>query len=148
MKLQDIPMHMILLLLPILAFSSENSYYYQNGKKIYLTPTEVTQDNTADNTSSLIRSTPDTESPKLYYTNPQGQTLGVTNRIILKFTEDADIQAIFSAYKLTLHKDLKNNMYSVITQSAEGVVDLSNALYELPEVEYAHPDFYIQLKRR
>lgn len=128
---------------------ASEKYYYQNGKKISLSPLQ--DESTASQNSiasSMTRGSTTQTDDLLYYTDNQGRELGVTNRIILKVKEGADIDSLFKAYKLTLDKDLKNGIYSVTTQSTDEVVDLANTLYEHTDIEYAHPDFYIRIKRR
>lgn len=139
----------LLFLITLLPATGADSYYYQKGKKIYLSPIQKqTAQAEVQIAGSLTRSTTTESDNLLYYTDNDGRELGVTNRIILKLKEGVDADALFNAYHLSLHKDLKNGLYSVTTQSVDEVVDLANTLYELTDVEYAHPDFYIPIKRR
>lgn len=117
-------------------------YYYRDGQKITLMP----------------RSTPESQSiysgyralqyNAQYFETPSGRTLGVADRIILRLNDGYALESLLETYNLSLIKDLKRNMYVVQAPDANSTLDIANSLHEDESVEFAHPDFIIEMNRR
>ena len=118
-------------------YSSDN-YFYQNGKKVYITPVKQIK-----SFSLKYVSTP---SNITYFTTPQNKTLGVSDEILIKTT--ANIDNLLIKYSLTLMKQLTINLYLVKVNNKTTLLDTANRLYEDKSIQYAHPNFIRQIDKR
>jgi hypothetical protein len=109
---------------------ANSTYYYQNNKKVLLTPS-----------SQNLRSVSSID----YYTDEEGRVLGINNALLVKLKEGVALSDILDDYNLTFVKELTLRMYLLTTTSKEETISIANQLYESGLVEYAHPDF---LKKR
>lgn len=126
-------MKKIIVLLPILLFSND-LYYYNNGKKVQLTPTYSQTTQRGDGTS--------------YYENEYGMKVGVNNQVLAKLKPTTLVIDIEQKYNVTFVKKLTRTIYVFETLSAEESINFSSSLVENAEAEFAHPDFIREIKRR
>ena len=103
-------------------------YFYSNNKKIDLTPISVTRDGVK------------------FYSLENGEVLGVSNYILVKFKKNVDISKYEKEYNLTLIKKLKD-IYLFKTPFNQAL-EISNKMYNLNDVIFAHPDFIHVIKKR
>ena len=118
-------------------YSSDN-YFYQNGKKVYISPVQQVK------TFSLKSAS--TVSNIKYFTTPQNKTVGVSDKIIIKTT--ANIDTILKNYNVTLVKQLTKYIYLLKVKDTSTILDTANRLYEDKTVKYAHPNFTKQIDKR
>lgn len=126
-------MKKIIVLLPILLFSND-LYYYNNGKKVQLTPTYNQTTQRGDGTS--------------YYENEYGMKVGVNNQVLAKLKPTTLVIDIEQKYNVIFVKKLTRTIYVFETLSAEESINFSSSLVENAEAEFAHPDFIREIKRR
>ena len=100
------------------------SYYYQDGKKIYIT--EVDKSRTNKNISR--------------YKNELNQEIGIARDILVKFKKDVDIEKILKEYNLTL-KERLSSIYLLEANSTAHALESSAKLVENNIAIFAHPDF-------
>jgi hypothetical protein len=120
-------MKFFLTIIAILEFSCANdNFYYQNNKKIYLTPYQ----NISRSISNIN-----------YYQNDKGVVLGVTDKLIVKLKDVSNIKSLTDKYDLILVKKLSKNLYLMKVGNKNSTIDIANKLNEENSVEYAQPDF-------
>jgi len=119
-----------------IGFASDN-YYYQNNKKIYLTPLVVPSSNLLTNNLDID-----------YYKNENNITLGVGDKIIVKIKEGVVVENLLTQFNLSFEKILAKNLYLVKVANKNVAIDIANRLREHHQVEYAQPDFHKTRIRR
>lgn len=112
------------------------SYYYNNHKKITLTPLQNSQ-------SSENRSVSNPNG--ILYFQSDSKVLGVSDEIILKCL---DIDKILSSYDVTLVKQISKEIYLVKVKQSSLTLEMANKLYEDQDVVYAHPNFIQTIEKR
>jgi hypothetical protein len=105
---------------------ASDMYYYKNNQRATLTP-----ETSISRSSSIID----------YYKTDSGVTVGVTDKIIVKFNSDADIKKYLNEFNLTIEKKLGKNLFLLKAENKRLTIDISNRLSEKDDIEYAHPDF-------
>jgi len=128
-------------LLFISVANAQDNYFYQNNKKVTLTPAPPL-------TRSLISTSQ--EKTVNYYHTDQGYQVGVYNKLLVKFkpSDDLDPYLLLSPYDIEIDKQLGELLYLLIVPSNDLAIDIANRLSEQDFIEYAHPDFIKQLRRR
>ena len=109
---------------------SQESYYYNNQKRVTLIPEQ-----TIARSHHGIR----------YYRTEKGIRLGVTKRVLVKVESAHALAHLESVYRLTLLKQLGTNLYLFEVEDSNKTLETANRLTHEPDVVYAHPDF---LKKR
>lgn len=112
---------------------ASDKYYYNNAQKVELTPVET-----------ISRSTSTID----YYTTENDIKVGVTTKILVKFTDDSNLEIYLTEFTLTLVKELGTNLYLVEVENKDLTIDVANSLYEKDDVKYAHPDFLKKMIKR
>ena len=116
---------LFLVLLPLVA---GEYYYINNGKRIPLQPLEQ------------ALSTRSTDTP-MHFKDPHGQTVTVANRIIVKFKSTVNLNEYLNRYNLRIVKKYAfEGMYLLQAPTPVDAIEAANALYEMPDVEFAQPD--------
>ena len=103
-------------------------YFYSNNKKIEL---------------NLVSSSRDGVK---FYSLKNGEILGVGNYILVKFKKGVETSKYEKEFNLTLVKKIKD-IY-VFKTPFNQALDISNRLYNLDDVIFAHPDFIHIMKKR
>jgi len=111
-------------------------FYYKNKTKVFLTP--------VDENTTLSRSS-QRNTDILYYTTPTQKLVGVKNEIIV---QTKHLESTLQNYGLTLVRELAKDIYLVCVDQKSKTLDLANKLYEDPDIEYAHPNFYKKVQKR
>ena len=129
----------IFILSSVSLFSLDN-FYYSNSKKIYLVP--------IDN-QTLQKKAISKDSVEVNYYKTQNNTLlGVTNRLIVKFKSLKNNEDILERFNLVMVKNIYANVYLFKLDDNSKTLDVANELYKLERVEYAHPNFIREVKKR
>jgi len=128
-------------LLFISVASAQDNYFYQNNEKVTLSPVPPL-------TRSLLSTSQ--ENTVDYYHTGQGHQVGVYNKLLVKFkpSDDLDPYLLLSPYDIKIEKQLGDLLYLLIVPSNDLAIDIANRLSEQGFIEYAHPDFIKQLRRR
>jgi hypothetical protein len=88
-------MKRVIILVFILFFANANeNFYYQNNKKIELTPIKTTQKIQKSYSTQTID----------YYKTQNNTTVGVTKEIIVKIKEEEALEGILEQYAINLKK--------------------------------------------
>ena len=123
----------------LFANASEN-FYYQEGKKIFLTPIQTTQkfQKTDSNQTKNIN----------YYKTPKGYTVGISKELIVKLKEEKNIEDLADKYALVVKEQLAQNLYVIEVNSTEETLTISNELTLDNDVLYAQPNFIKKVQQR
>lgn len=114
-----------------------NEFYYEKGKKVELT--EITSD--------AHQKVQNTEAIR-YYKTERGQTVGVTQDILVECKEGVECRKVLSEYEMLEVRSLTDSIYIVTIAKDQNVFVMSQKLYENSNVKMAHPNFIKEKKRR
>lgn len=113
-------------------FSSE--YYYEYGKKVHLTklyePRAVSNEHTT------------------YYLTPNGQKVGVQDKIIVKCKEGINCETELKKQNFLTITKLSKKLFLVQISKDKNIFEVAQELYKNPSVILAEPDFIKKLKKR
>ncbi len=115
-------------LLVFISFSiASDLYYYENGKKVYLTLSP-------DKTRAVDKSIQ-------FYTTSTGQTVGVSDTILIKTKNNIDKAYLVNKYNIKFERELPNSSYLIRVDNISNTIDIANQLYNESNIIYAHPNF-------
>lgn len=123
---------LVIFILNITLVGSE-LYYYKNNTKTTLVKS-----------SSVLKSSADID----YYKNENGSTLGVNNKLIVKFKNIQNLENYLNEYNIKIDKILSNNLYLFEASDKNLTINISNSLNDKEDVKYSHPDFIKKRMRR
>jgi hypothetical protein len=124
----------ILMLLAIVSLSSANEIYYKDGKLVTL--------------QNLHLSRSVNNSYVNFYKNEHGQKIGITDEILIQCKEGVSCLKLFNKMSITNYSKLTDKIFIVKVEDYDNIFSLSRELYESGEVEFAHPNFIQEKKRR
>jgi len=127
---------LVFLFLSAALLFSADSYYYNNNKKVQLTPLPK---------SSLQSKSLKEGVKREFYTIPNGSVVGVSDEILIQ-TEH--IEYILSCYSVELLAKLGDTLYLLRAKEATQTLQLANKLYEDEKVLLAHPNFTKEIQKR
>ncbi len=113
---------------------AEKIYYNKNKEDVYLkkyTNTKISKSLNVD-----------------YYINEKDIVVGITDKLIVKFSNTINLQKYLEVFRLKVEKKLSNKMYLLITENKNKTVEISRELNKKEDVQYAHPDFIKKIKKR
>ncbi len=117
-----------------------DAFYYNNGKKIDLSP--------MDTQSISKRSGARIPSATKYYKTPNGTRIGVSKQLIIQFNDADSVDRVMRDYKLVLMKKIYKNTYLFKVDALSDALKISNQIYKLKSVKFAHPNFIREVKIR
>ena len=123
----------IIFLIYILSLSAGESYY-ERGKLINLQELHTFR----DNVSSEIK----------FFKTPSGQKLGITDEILVKCKDGIDCRSLLNRFFLRDITNVTDTIYSVKIIDYDTIFSLSRELFESGDVEFAHPNFIKQKRKR
>jgi len=127
-------MRVSLLFLLSFACLLANNFYYEYGQKV-----EVTKISNARSNSSSVE----------YYLKSNGVQVGIKkDEILLKCKEGMDCATLLSSYNFASVENLANSIFLVKLQSDQDVFSYAQRLYSDEKIEFAHPNFVKERKRR
>ena len=122
-----------LLFLSSLIYADSN-FYYNNDKKV-----DLTLDKSRANSKN---------SNFIYYRNGKDELLGVNNRILVSLKDSSKENILLKEFNLTKVKDFGNSLILVELEDKSRTLEVSSQIYNLDYVEFAHPDFLKERKKR
>jgi len=125
--------NLLILLFFVTSLFSQESYYYKNGKKVFL-----------KKVTTLSRSHVNID----YYTNSVGIVLGVSDKIIVQLKLHDNLDKYMKLYDLSLKKVIGKNLYLLKVHDKSLTLKIANALSHKEDVVYAQPDFIKKSLRR
>jgi hypothetical protein len=125
-------MKKILLVVAMTLVVGASDFYYEYGKKVMITKSYESRGN------SSIK----------YYQNSLGKKIGVDDKIILKCKVDRVCEESLKKYNIKEIERLSDTLYLVTIAPKEDIFKLSQELYRDESIEFAHPNFIKERKRR
>jgi len=125
-------MNKIILVLLFSLVIKADDFYYEYGKKVMIVKSLGSRDN------SGIK----------YYENSLGKKIGVTDEIIFQFVDGNSSMDILKKYNITKIDKLSDKLYLIKVPKKQDIFELSQRLYEEKSIEFAHPNFIKERKRR
>lgn len=128
-------MHLKLFFFVSLLFAALHAEdYTMGGKTFTLNPDPTINNKRSENT--------------LFYRDEKGKIVGITKRIIIKFTTLEHKEEIYKEADVSQVQQLSDTLFTVEATSAEKTLLTCKALQAFSEVEFAHPDFIYQKEKR
>jgi len=123
-----------IIFLTVLCFANaSDDFYYQNHKKVFLTPIETAQ---------KFQKIDSNQTKKInYYKTDKGHTVGISKELIVKVEKEKALDSLVEKYQLIFKKKLAQKLYLVELNSTEKTLDICNKLYQENSVSYTHPNF-------
>ena len=118
--------------------NANNTFYYENNKKVYLTKINTDIKNTKIRTAR--------HNNISYYKTSTNNYLGVKDRILIKTKKN--INSIIQKYSCTLIRSITSRIYLIKIDNNSDIFDIANKLYEDNDVIYAHPNFIRKIQKR
>jgi hypothetical protein len=118
--------------------NASDDFYYQNNKKVFLTPLEISQNFQKIDSNQTIN----------YYKTQNNMTVGVSKEIIIKIKEKKVLKALLKKYPISLKTKLTSQLYVLESNSTSVTLEVSNQLYHDENVSYAHPNFIKKIVKR
>ena len=131
-------MRKIFLLLFTFLLSASDNFYYQNDKKVILTPIQTS------NTFQKM----DANHTIEYFKTPKGQIVGMGQEIIVKLKDTKALDSLVKKYAVNIKTKLTNKLYVLEVNSTKQTLEITNKLYLDANVSYAHPNLIKRIDKR
>jgi len=128
----------IFLLLFTFLLSASDNFYYQNDKKVILTPIQTS------NTFQKM----DINHTIEYFKTPKGQIVGMGQEIIVKLKDTKALDSLVKKYAVNIKTKLTNKLYVLEVNSTQHTLEITNKLYLDANVSYAHPNLIKRIDKR
>ena len=132
MSIKDMMMNKIIAILLLGLVVNADDFYYEYGKKVMIVKSLDSRDN------SGIK----------YYKNSLDKKIGVTDEIIFQFIDNNSSIDILKKYNIDKIDKLSDRLYLIKVPKGQNIFELSQKLYEENSIEFAHPNFIKERKRR
>ena len=127
-------MKIILIFLSIFSLSYANESYYKNGKLVELQNIHASR--------SLHNSSIN------YYKTTAGKKVGITDELLVQCKASVDCPKLFNTFNLSNYSKLSDTIFVVNVENGDNVFSLSRALFETGKLEFAHPNFIKERRKR
>ncbi len=111
-----------------------NEYFFEHGERQILTPIVSSVSPTAafNNDPAHLETR--------WYATPEGNRIGVTQSIIVKWRDGSPVENILADLDLTVSEYITDNITSIEVPVDKNVFELSRILYNSSSTLYAHPN--------
>ncbi len=122
----------------LVTWSFSAQYYYMcGGKRVWLE--KISEEIPSHRSIGSV----------VYFMGADGERVGVSKRIIVKFDSLMNLEAYMKKYSLRLVRKYDfGNMFVFECDSVLNALETANRLYEKPDVVYAQPDLIREWKLR
>ncbi len=127
----------------ISSISHANESYYKNGKLVEL---KNIYSFIGVNDSPIKHSK--SKSSIKYYKTITGKKVGVTNQLLVKCKELVNCPMLLDTFNLLNYSKLSDTIFIVTIKKGGNVFSVSRTLFESTEVEFAHPNFVKERRKR
>ncbi len=128
-------MKLLIMFCLALSLNATSSFYYFDGNQI-VTVEKATVNN--------YFAGDDAE----YYKTSNNQLLSTDDKLIIKFTQDADITFLVNKFNLEIKGMLGNDLYLFSVSEASNTFEVSSLIQEENHILFAHPNFIRPRSRR
>ena len=123
-----------LLLIGLFSSVFANESYYKNGKLVELENIHETR----SYSGSYID----------YYKTMHGQKIGITDDILVQCKEGINCSDLLTKYNLSNFSKLTDKIMIVKIEDYDNIFSISRELYESGNVDFAHPNFIKERRKR
>ena len=120
--------------LGISSISYANESYYKNGKLVEL---QNTHSKRSFSDSSIN-----------YYKTVSGKKVGVTNQLLVQCKASVNCTELLYSFSLVNHAKLSDKIFVIKIENGDNIFSVSRALFESKKVEFSHPDFIKERRKR
>ena len=124
----------LFIFLGMFSISYANESYYQNGKLVELQSTYLSK---FFNDSSIN-----------YYKTAAGKKVGITNQLLVQCKKSVNCPKLLDTFDLLNYSKLSDKIFLVKIENAEDIFSVSRAIFESDKVEFAHPNFIKERRKR
>ncbi len=124
----------MLMLAGIVSVSYANESYYKSGKLVELENINI---------SRSVKN-----SDINFYKNIYGQKIGISNEILVQCKEGINCAKLLNSFNLRNYSKLTDKIFIVKIEDYDSIFSMSRKLFESTHVEFAHPNFIKERKRR
>lgn len=78
----------------------------------------------------------------------RGQKIGVTDEILIQCKKEFSCLALFSKFNIINYSQLTDKIFIIKIEDYDNVFSLSRRLFETGKVEFSHPNFIKERKKR
>ncbi len=124
----------LLILVGVLSASYANESYYKNGKLVQLENINISRSTKNSNIN--------------FYKNKYGQKIGISNEILVQCKKGINCSKLLNNFNLTNYSKLTDTIFIVKIEDYHNIFSISRRLFQSANVEFAHPNFVKERKRR
>ena len=131
-------MRIVLMIIVIFIKIFAQNFYYEGDRKVELTPILSARSNIKmKSTTNNIR----------WYKNDMGQTVGVTDYILVGWKDTSGVMSLLDSLNITVVEKITGDIWKL---KAEGknIFYLSQVLYQNPKTNFAHPNMVRDVRTR
>jgi len=133
----------LLIFLALFSMSCASESYYKNGKLVELQSIDSSKyvnDSSTKHSKSNV-------SIK-YYKTMEGKKVGVTNQLLVKCKALVNCPTFLDTFNLSNYSKLSDTIFLVTINNRNNIFSLSKALFESTMVDFAHPNFVKERRKR
>ena len=127
-------MKILLIFLGLYSILYANESYYENGKLVEVQNTHISR---SSNHSSIN-----------YYKTAAGKKIGVTDQLLIQCKKSIDCPKLLATFNLSNYSRLSDKIFVVKVENGDNIFSVSRAIFETNKVEFAHPDFTKERRKR
>ncbi len=113
---------------------ASEKYFYNGDKKIFISPIDKISRNVGNIDYYKVRS--------------NGTQIGISNKILVKFVNETNLDRYISDFNLILKKNMGNRLYLFEVKNKSLTIDTANSLHKKSDVKFAEPDFIQKVIKR
>lgn len=127
-------MKIVVLSLLTMALLNANSFYYEYGQKVEVS--KISNKRSLDNSVE-------------YYQKANGTQVGIkTDEILVKCHDGVNCKSLLDSYNFASVEALTQTIFLVTLQSKQELFSYAQQLHKSDKIEFAHPNFVKERKRR
>ncbi len=125
---------MVLLFIGLLSAVYANESYYKSGKLVELQNIHTSK----SVNGSYIN----------YYKNTQGKKIGITDDILVQCRDGVSCPNLLNDFNLVNYSKLTDKIFIIKIEDYDNIFSISRKLFESGDVEFAHPNFIKERRKR
>ena len=136
----------LLILLGLFSISYANESYYKNGKLVELQ--NIYSSSEANDLSIKYYKKSFNDLPIKYYKTVTGNKVGVTDQLLVQCSKSINCPELLDTFDLLNYSKLSDTIFIVTIENGDDIFSVSKSLFESKKVEFAHPNFIKEKRRR
>ncbi|MEA1892384.1 MAG: hypothetical protein U9N33_06685 [Campylobacterota bacterium] len=124
----------ILMLAGVLSALYATQSYYKNHKLVELEHINISRSVNSSNIN--------------FYKNRDGQQVGIKDEILVQCKKGISCSSLFIKFNIMNYSKLTDKIFIIKVADYDNIFSLSRKLFESGDVEFAHPNFIKERKKR